>query len=167
MRSGIPEHLRTLVRQCGWCQRPTRIRTSGTAARSLFTTSRVLVGALGGRSAMQTTELLRSCTSGAPVLKGTDTCQQLAHAGERGFVDYLRLSAGVWRLHMWNKSERKGAVDQAKGKVKQAVGKLTGNDDLKAKGQVDETVGKVETAVGRTGRKAGDAITRVGKAVKR
>ena len=68
---------------------------------------------------------------------------------------------------MWNKTERNGKVDQAKGKVKQAVGALTRNDDLKAKGQVDETVGKVETAVGRTGRKAGDAITRVGKAVKR
>jgi uncharacterized protein YjbJ (UPF0337 family) len=68
---------------------------------------------------------------------------------------------------MWNKNERKGAVDQAKGKAKQAVGTLTRNDDLKAKGRVDETVGKVEAAVGRTARKAGDAITRVGKAVKR
>jgi len=58
-------------------------------------------------------------------------------------------------------------VDQAKGKVKQAVGTLTRNDDLKAEGQVDETVGKVETAVGRTSRKAGDAITRLGKAMKR
>ena len=55
---------------------------------------------------------------------------------------------------------------QAKGKVKQAVGKLTRSDDLKAEGQADETVGKVEAAVGRTSRKAGDAITRVGKAVK-
>jgi uncharacterized protein YjbJ (UPF0337 family) len=68
---------------------------------------------------------------------------------------------------MWNKNERAGTVDQAKGKVKQAVGTLTGNDDLKAEGEVDETVGKVEAAVGRTRRKAGDAITRVGKAVKR
>ena len=68
---------------------------------------------------------------------------------------------------MWNKNERNGKVDQAKGKVKQAVGTLTRDDDLKAEGQVDETVGKVEAAVGRTSRKAGDAITRVGKAVKR
>jgi uncharacterized protein YjbJ (UPF0337 family) len=68
---------------------------------------------------------------------------------------------------MWNKNERKGTVDQAKGRVKQVVGTLTGNDDLKAEGQVDETVGKVQAAVGRTGRKVGDAITRVGKAVKR
>jgi uncharacterized protein YjbJ (UPF0337 family) len=68
---------------------------------------------------------------------------------------------------MWNKNERKGTVDQTKGKVKQAIGTLTGNDDLKAEGQVDETVGKVEAAVGRTSRKAGDAIKRVGNAVKR
>ena len=68
---------------------------------------------------------------------------------------------------MWNKNERKGMVDKAKGKVKQAVGTLTGNDDLKAEGQVDETVGKVEAAVGRISRKAGDAVSSVGNAVKR
>jgi uncharacterized protein YjbJ (UPF0337 family) len=68
---------------------------------------------------------------------------------------------------MWNKNERKGKVDQVKGKVKQAVGTLTRNDDLKTEGQVDEIEGKIEAAVGRTSRKAGDAITRVGKAVKR
>jgi uncharacterized protein YjbJ (UPF0337 family) len=68
---------------------------------------------------------------------------------------------------MWNKNERDGKVDQAKGKVKQAVGALTGDKNLQAEGQVDETVGKVKAAVGRTSRKAGDAITRVGNAVKR
>lgn len=68
---------------------------------------------------------------------------------------------------MWNKTERKGKVDLAKGKVKQTVGSLTGNDKLKAEGRGDETVGQVEVAVGRTARKAGDAIARVGKAVKR
>jgi uncharacterized protein YjbJ (UPF0337 family) len=68
---------------------------------------------------------------------------------------------------MWNKNERDGKVDQAKGKVKQAVGTLTGDDELKAEGQVDETVGKGEAAVGRIGRKAGDAIARVATVVKR
>jgi uncharacterized protein YjbJ (UPF0337 family) len=67
---------------------------------------------------------------------------------------------------MWNKNERDGKVDQAKGRAKQAVGALTGNKNLQDEGQIDETVGKVEAAVGRTSRKAGDAITRVGKAVK-
>jgi len=67
---------------------------------------------------------------------------------------------------MWNKNERDGNIDQAKGKVKQAVGALSGNDDLKAEGQADETTGKVEVAIGEIGRKVGDAITRVGTAVK-
>jgi uncharacterized protein YjbJ (UPF0337 family) len=67
---------------------------------------------------------------------------------------------------MWNKNERQGKVDQAKGKVKQAIGTLTRNDELRAEGHSDETVGKVEAAVGRTHRKVSDAITRVAKAVK-
>ena len=66
---------------------------------------------------------------------------------------------------MW-KSERQGMVDQAKGKVKQAVGTLTSDDDLKAEGEVDETVGKVESAVGRIGRKTDNAIASAGKAAK-
>lgn len=68
---------------------------------------------------------------------------------------------------MWNKNERNGTINQAKGKAKQAVGTLTGNDDMKADGQVDEAVGKIETAVGQTSRTVGDAITRAGNAVKK
>jgi uncharacterized protein YjbJ (UPF0337 family) len=68
---------------------------------------------------------------------------------------------------MWNKNERDGQIDQAKGKVKQAVGDLTHDDDLKAEGQVDEAVGKVEAAVGQTRRKAGEAIESLGKTMKR
>jgi uncharacterized protein YjbJ (UPF0337 family) len=68
---------------------------------------------------------------------------------------------------MWNKNERDGNVDQAKGKIKQAVGDLTGNDKLKAKGKVDETVGKAKTAVGGAQKKVGAAIESLGKAAKR
>ena len=58
---------------------------------------------------------------------------------------------------MWNKDERDGKVDQAKGRVKQAVGDLTGNKDLKAEGQMDEASGKVQEAVGSRSAKVGDA----------
>jgi uncharacterized protein YjbJ (UPF0337 family) len=68
---------------------------------------------------------------------------------------------------MWNKNERDGKVDHAKGKAKQAVGTLTSDDKLKARGQADETAGKVESAVGKTDHKIGDAVTSVGNAVKR
>jgi len=68
---------------------------------------------------------------------------------------------------MWNKNERDGKIDQAKGRVKQAVGGLTGNEDLKAEGQVDEAGGKVEETVGTLKRKTGAAIEKIGEAVKR
>ena len=67
---------------------------------------------------------------------------------------------------MLNKNEINGTVDQAKGKVKQAVGTLTGNDRLKAEGQADEVVGKVESVVGGAVRKVEDETTRIRKAVK-
>jgi uncharacterized protein YjbJ (UPF0337 family) len=68
---------------------------------------------------------------------------------------------------MWNKNERDGKVDQAKGGVKQVVGGVTGNDKLKADGQVDETVGKAKAAMGGAQRKVGAAIVSAGKAITR
>ena len=59
---------------------------------------------------------------------------------------------------MLNKNERAGRVDQTKGRVKQAVGALTGNDKLKTEGKVDETVGDAKTAVGVAQKKIGAAI---------
>ena len=67
---------------------------------------------------------------------------------------------------MWNKDERDGKMDQAKGKVKQAVGDLTNDPDLKAEGQIDEAAGKGQAAVGQVRRKVGDAIASVANAVK-
>jgi uncharacterized protein YjbJ (UPF0337 family) len=68
---------------------------------------------------------------------------------------------------MWNKHERDGTIDQAKGRVKQAVGDVTGNEKLQAEGQVDEAGGKVEEAVGQLQRKTVDVIEKIGNAVKR
>jgi uncharacterized protein YjbJ (UPF0337 family) len=68
---------------------------------------------------------------------------------------------------MWNKNERSGAVDQAKGRVKQAVGAMTGNKKLKAEGTVDETVGKAKTAVGGAQTKVAAAIKSVRGSTKR
>jgi uncharacterized protein YjbJ (UPF0337 family) len=68
---------------------------------------------------------------------------------------------------MMNKNEIHGVVDRVKGKTKQVVGTLTGNNGLKAEGQVDETVGNVESALGRNSKKIGDAIERIGAAMKK
>ena len=37
-----------------------------------------------------------------------------------------------------------GAVDKAKGRVKKAVGELTGNEDLKREGDIDKASGKMK-----------------------
>jgi uncharacterized protein YjbJ (UPF0337 family) len=52
-------------------------------------------------------------------------------------------------------------VDQAKGKMKQAVGDLTGNKDLKREGKVDENAGKVKGFVETAKDKADDVVDTV------
>lgn len=41
-----------------------------------------------------------------------------------------------------------GSVRQAKGSVKEAVGKVTGDAKLKAEGRADKIAGKVQNAAG-------------------
>ena len=53
-----------------------------------------------------------------------------------------------------------GKIDQAKGRVKQAAGDLTDNDDLKREGKVDESAGKVKDAVGNVVDDVKDALTK-------
>ncbi len=66
-----------------------------------------------------------------------------------------------------NKDEAKGKFDEVKGKVKQSVGDLTDDQDLKDEGAADEAGGKVQGGFGKARRKVGDALEDVGKNVKR
>ncbi len=68
---------------------------------------------------------------------------------------------------MWNKNERAGAVEAAKGKAKQVVGRATRNQKLTDEGVGHELAGKTQAAVGRVTRKAGETVEKVGKALKR
>ena len=43
-----------------------------------------------------------------------------------------------------------GKVDQAKGRVKEAAGVLTGNQRLKQEGKMDQAAGKVKSAATKT-----------------
>jgi uncharacterized protein YjbJ (UPF0337 family) len=51
-------------------------------------------------------------------------------------------------------------TDQAKGRIKQAVGDLTADRDLKREGKADEAAGKAKQAVGDMKDKADDLIDR-------
>jgi len=51
-----------------------------------------------------------------------------------------------------------GTVDEAKGRVKEAAGDLTGNQELKDEGKVDRASGKVKGAVGDVADKAKELL---------
>ena len=47
-----------------------------------------------------------------------------------------------------NKDQVKGRVEEAKGSVKEATGKLVGDKRLEAKGNIQKNLGKVQAKVG-------------------
>jgi uncharacterized protein YjbJ (UPF0337 family) len=47
-----------------------------------------------------------------------------------------------------DKQHIKGAADKAKGSVKEAAGKMTGNERLQAEGKADKAKGSVRNAAG-------------------
>ena len=51
-------------------------------------------------------------------------------------------------------------IDDAKGKVKEAAGELTGNDELKRKGKVDQASGKLKDGIDSAKDKVGNVLHR-------
>ena len=68
---------------------------------------------------------------------------------------------------MWNDDEVEGKADQLKGKVKDAVGRATGNERLRDEGAADETSGEVQETLGKARRKVGETIEDIGDSIKR
>ncbi|MCM3881009.1 MAG: CsbD family protein [Vicinamibacterales bacterium] len=66
-----------------------------------------------------------------------------------------------------NRDELEGKADALKGKFKQVAGDLTKNPALHDEGVVDEVEGNTQAAVGGIRRKVGEAITDIGKAIKK
>ncbi len=57
-----------------------------------------------------------------------------------------------------DKDRVEGAGQQAKGAVKEAFGKVTGDTKTEAEGKADKTAGKVQNAVGGAKDTARDAV---------
>ena len=66
-----------------------------------------------------------------------------------------------------NRDEIDGKTEKLKGKVKQAAGDLTDNQDLHDEGVADEAAGDVQEGFGRGRRKVGEAIEDIGQKLKR
>jgi uncharacterized protein YjbJ (UPF0337 family) len=47
-----------------------------------------------------------------------------------------------------------GETDQAKGRIKKAIGELTGDDNLKREGDIDKASGKIKEATEKVAEKA-------------
>lgn len=66
-----------------------------------------------------------------------------------------------------NKDEMEGKWDQAKGAVKENVGRAFDNEDLEAEGKVDRAKGNVQEGFGEARRKVGETIEDIGDDIKR
>jgi uncharacterized protein YjbJ (UPF0337 family) len=66
-----------------------------------------------------------------------------------------------------NKDEINGKAEQLKGKMKQAAGDLTDDEQLHDEGVTDEAAGNVQEGFGRGRRKLGNAIEDIGEKIKR
>ena len=78
-------------------------------------------------------------------------------------VSHLALKE-VWYM---NRDEIEGKAEQIKGKVKQAAGDLTDNEELHGEGVADEAAGSVQEGFGTVRRKAGELIEEFGNRIKR
>jgi len=68
---------------------------------------------------------------------------------------------------MWNRDEVRGKADQVKGRMKEKVGDLKGDERLRNEGQSDRAAGEMEEGFGRGRRKVGEAIKDIGNKVGR
>jgi uncharacterized protein YjbJ (UPF0337 family) len=59
---------------------------------------------------------------------------------------------------MPHKDEIKGAAKEARGHVKDAIGKVTGDDKLRADGAADKVEGAVQKGAGKVKEAARDAL---------
>ncbi len=58
-------------------------------------------------------------------------------------------------------TKKKGQAEKIKGKAKETIGQVTGNDRMKASGRVDVAEGKARSAVGGAGVK----VNKIRKAI--
>ena len=61
-----------------------------------------------------------------------------------------------------NKDEIEGKFDQAKGSVKETVGRAIDDKDLESEGSGDRTGGKIQEGYGTARRKVGETIEDIG-----
>ena len=70
-------------------------------------------------------------------------------------------------MGMPNRDEMKGKFDQAKGTVKENVGRAVDDRDMETKGASERAGGHLEEGYGKAKRKVGEALEDMGDSIKR
>ncbi|MGE5412806.1 MAG: CsbD family protein [Syntrophomonadaceae bacterium] len=65
-----------------------------------------------------------------------------------------------------NRDEREGKAENLKGRIKEAGGIVTGNEELEKEGADERSEGAIQEGLGRARRKVGEALEDLGKDVK-
>ena len=65
-----------------------------------------------------------------------------------------------------NKDEMEGKYDQAKGKVKETVGRTLNDREMEDKGKTDQAKGNVKETYGKAKRQVGDAVKDLGDKIR-
>jgi uncharacterized protein YjbJ (UPF0337 family) len=66
-----------------------------------------------------------------------------------------------------NRDEVEGKFDQAKGGIKENVGRVINDRDLEEEGKADRASGNVQEGWGKAKRKVGEAVEDIGEAIKK
>lgn len=66
----------------------------------------------------------------------------------RSIIWVTGMNLDEWETCAMDKDRIKGSFEQAKGTVKEAVGKVTGDSKLETEGKADQAAGKIRNAVG-------------------
>jgi len=64
-------------------------------------------------------------------------------------------------LWKWGGTIMSGKTDVVKGRIKEAAGVLTGDDELRAEGKTDQAVGKAKEAVQKAADTVKEAVKKV------
>ena len=87
--------------------------------------------------------------------------------GLRAAVVVVDKKQGGLTMGLPNRDEVEGKFDQAKGGIKENVGKAINDRELADEGRADRASGDVQEGWGKTKRKVGEAVEDIGDAIKR